>query len=159
MLCFIWLPQFSCSLGQRVVSKRGNPRRHATGEEEGSLGDWAEIAHCAFSGCFRGIFVCPEPQQESSQEPPYPGGPEAWGEDATAKGSLLPNPGSCSGCTVKPNRLEGQRLGQRKVYCRAMQGEQVAYAQNSPRGLQQSILKGRVRGVGLGCVISFCTVL
>ena len=37
MLCFIWLPQFSCSLGQRVVSKHGNPRHHATGkEEEGS---------------------------------------------------------------------------------------------------------------------------
>ena len=120
----------------------------------GKLGDWAEIAHCAFSGWFRDIFVCAEPQQGSSQEPPYQGGLEAWGEDNPAKGSLLPNPGSCSGCTEKPNKLEGQRLEKRKVYCRAMQGEQGAYAQNSPEAFSKAFSRARLGRVS-GCVISF----
>ena len=37
----------------------------------------------------------------------------------------------CVQCTVRPNKLKPLSLEQRKVYCRAMQGRQVAHALKS----------------------------
>ena len=45
-------------------------------------------------------------------------------------------------------QTERQSLEQRKVYCRAKQGEWVAHAQKTPKllkGFQQNIFKGQVR--------------
>ena len=61
---------------------------------------------------------------------------------------VLPNASSCARRTVRPNKLKHRGLVQRKVYCRAIQGEQVAHAQKTPElpeGFQQSIFKGQVR--------------
>ena len=60
---------------------------------------------------------------------------------------LLPNAGLCAQHTVRPNKTKCQSLEQRKVYCRAKQGERVACAQNPklPEGFQQSIFRSQVR--------------
>ena len=60
------------------------------------------------------------------------------------------NTSSCTQCTVRPNKLKHRSLEQRNVYCKAMQGDEVAHALKSlglPEGFQQSTFKGQV-GVG-----------
>ena len=73
------------------------------------------------------------------------------------------NPLIVNANTVRPNKLKCQSLQQRKVYCKAMKGDEVAHALKSlelPEGFQQSIFKGQVIGAGLsGYVISLRTVL
>ena len=43
---------------------------------------------------------------------------------------------SCAQHTVRPNKQKCQSLEQRKVYCKAKQGEQVARAQNNSNSLK-----------------------
>lgn len=53
----------------------------------------------------------------------------------------------CLCCTVRPNKSKHDRMEQGRVYCRAKQGEWVAYVQK-PGTLQwvsESICKGQVR--------------
>ena len=64
--------------------------------------------------------------------------------------------GLCTWCTVRPNKLKHQSLGQREVYCRAIQGELVACAQrtpNSQKGFSKAFLKVQLgwRRVGGAC--------
>ena len=42
---------------------------------------------------------------------------------------MLLNRSLCAYCRLRPNKLKSQSLEQRKVYCRAKQGEQMAYTQ------------------------------
>ena len=54
----------------------------------------------------------------------------------------------CAQFTVRPNKWKCQRSEQTKVYCRNIEGEQVAYAHKIPKlpeKFQQSIFKGQVR--------------
>ena len=46
---------------------------------------------------------------------------------------LLLNTSSCAQRTVRPNKLKHRSVEQRKVYCRAEKGEQVASAQKKPK--------------------------
>ena len=77
--------------------------------------------------------------------------------------SPLVNSDSCAGHTVRPNRPKPRSLEQRKVYCKAMQGNEVAYALKClevPEGFWQSIFKSQVKGRGIaGYVIRSCTIL
>ena len=71
---------------------------------------------------------------------------------------MLLNAGSCPRRTVRPNTLKCQSLEQRKVYCRAVQGDRWLMPPNPelPKGFQQSIFKGKVReGCGLLLQISW----
>ena len=59
----------------------------------------------------------------------------------------------CAGRTQSEAKLKYWSLEQRKVYCRAMQGDEVAHALKSPElpeGFRQNIFKGQVRGRGHG---------
>ena len=63
---------------------------------------------------------------------------------------------------VRPNKLKRWSLEQRKVYCRAMQGDEAPHALKSlklPEGFRQSIFKGQVREGVTGYVISLCMIL
>ena len=58
------------------------------------------------------------------------------------------NASSDAWCTVGPNKLKRWSLEQRKVCCKAMQGDEVAHALKSlelPKRFQQSIFKSQVR--------------
>ena len=71
---------------------------------------------------------------------------------------LLPNASSCARHTeAKQTQSKCQSLKQRKIYCRALQGEWVACAQKTPelpKGFSKAFLKTR-RGRGMpGYVIS-----
>ena len=60
----------------------------------------------------------------------------------------------CAQCTVRPNKLKCWRLEQRKVYCKAMQGDKVAHALESlklPKGFWQSTFKSQMREGGQRC--------
>ena len=51
------------------------------------------------------------------------------------------------GCTVRPNKLKHRILEQRKVYCRAMQGDccsRPSKPRELPEGVQPSTLKSQV---------------
>ena len=54
---------------------------------------------------------------------------------------LLPNPCSCAGCTVRPNKAKRRRLEQRKVYRRATQRAQAAHAPKTqaPQWVQEIV--------------------
>ena len=59
---------------------------------------------------------------------------------------LLPNVSSCAWHIVRLKKLKCQSSGQRKTYCRAMQGEEVVRAPNplnSPNGYSKAFLKAR----------------
>ena len=48
--------------------------------------------------------------------------------------------------TVRPNKSKWRSLQERKVYCRAEQGERVAHAQKtpiSPKGFSKAFVKAR----------------
>ena len=58
--------------------------------------------------------------------------------------------------------MKCRSLEQRRVYCRAMQGDEVAHALKSfmlLEGFRQSILKDRRSGDVSGYLISSCTIL
>ena len=57
----------------------------------------------------------------------------------------------CARCMVRPNKLKRRSLEQRKVYFKAMQGDEVAHALKSlelSEGFRQSIFKDRESGGG-----------
>ena len=62
------------------------------------------------------------------------------------------NANLCAQSTVRPNKLKRQSLEQRKVYCKAMQGDEVTQSLKSlelPKRFWQSIFKGQEGGGGL----------
>ena len=69
-------------------------------------------------------------------------------------------PSSCCWCPVRPNKLKHRSLEQRKVYCRAMQGEQVACAQNPwlLDGFGGEAVIGKIWGGAARCVAFFSLV-
>ena len=76
----------------------------------------------------------------------------------------FPNTGSCAWCTMRQNQLKLWSLEQIKVYCRAMQGEQVAHALKKKRASQRVSNKTLLiaccwEGVSPECVIIFCIIL
>ena len=68
--------------------------------------------------------------------------------------NLLPNTSLCAQHTVRPNKQKCWSSEQRRVYCRAMQGERVARAPkipNSPKGFSKVFLNSRWRMGIVGC--------
>ena len=62
----------------------------------------------------------------------------------------LPNTSLCTTCTVRPSKPKCCSLEQRKVYCRAKQGERVARAQNPqfPDGFGGKVFICKIWGEG-----------
>ena len=87
----------------------------------------------------------------------------AWGKswEISKRRSLqwvLLNGSSCAWHTGRTDKPKCQSLEQRKVYCRAMQGDRCLPSPEPPEGFQQSVFEGkgscRLLGVAVPCSCS-----
>ena len=72
------------------------------------------------------------------------------GGSSFGKLEVSSNPSLCAGSTTRPNKLKRRSLEQRKFYCRAEQGEQLARTQRPklPGGLRGRVFIGKAWGEG-----------
>ena len=158
MLCFIWLPQFSCSLGQRVVSKHGNPRRHATGKEEEGSEIGLRLPPAPSLGAL-GTSLCVLNPSRGPPRAPLSRWARGMGRGCHCSGESVTKPRfmfrmNCE--AEQPGRPEaGAEKGLLQGHARRTGG----LCSKLPQRPSVKHSQGPGQGVGLGCVISFCTVL